>query len=55
MWDNKFEDKMSSDDGDDQSVGDDSDFSERLVDSEFEVSDDDMLFDSHVDPKVEWM
>ncbi|KAL0345388.1 UNVERIFIED_CONTAM: hypothetical protein Sradi_4370100 [Sesamum radiatum] len=49
-----IDNNQSSDDGDEQSVGEDSDFSDRLVDSEFELSDDDILFESNIDPDVEW-
>ncbi|KAK4383930.1 hypothetical protein Sango_3107200 [Sesamum angolense] len=49
-----IDNKQSSDDGDEQSVGEDSDFSDRLVDSEFELSDDDIMFDSNIDPDLEW-
>ncbi|KAK4406581.1 hypothetical protein Sango_0664600 [Sesamum angolense] len=49
-----IDNKQSSDDGDEQSVGEDSDFSDRLVDSEFELSDDDMMFDSNINPDLGW-
>ncbi|KAK4380803.1 hypothetical protein Sango_3029000 [Sesamum angolense] len=49
-----IDNKQSSDDGHEQSVGEDSDFSDRLVDSEFELSNDDIIFDSNIDPDSEW-
>ncbi|KAG8362902.1 hypothetical protein BUALT_BualtUnG0025600 [Buddleja alternifolia] len=35
-------------------MGSDSDFSEKLVDSDFEISDDDSMFDQNIDPEAEW-
>ncbi|KAK6147673.1 hypothetical protein DH2020_018585 [Rehmannia glutinosa] len=42
-----------SDDG--QSVGDDSDISEKFIDSDCQLSDDDAIFDDNIDYEVEWV
>lgn len=50
-----FIDNSISDDSDDvQSWGSDSELSDQIVDSEFEISDDDVLFDANIDDDVEW-
>ncbi|KAG8364664.1 hypothetical protein BUALT_Bualt18G0021900 [Buddleja alternifolia] len=48
-----IDDRVNIDSESEQSMGSDSDFSEKLVDSDFEISDDDSMFDQNIDPEAE--
>lgn len=49
-----FDDNESNNSEDDQSIHSDSNLSENFVDSEYDVFDDDTIFDFNIDEEVEW-